>query len=87
MSAEPSRGALEVASIHAVLAVHPIRAEAVAEAFRDRGGGTAGRIIAAARTAMRGLVAVAGAAAVADGFRMRLERSGLAVDFAHDCAW
>jgi hypothetical protein len=57
----------------------------MAEAFRDRGGGTADRIIAADRTAMR--VLVAAAAAVADGFRGRLERSGLAVDFAHGRAW
>jgi len=73
--------------IHAALAAEPIHAEAMAEALRDRGGGTADRIIAADRTAMRVLVAVAGAAAVADGFRVRLQRSGLAVDFAHDRVW
>ena len=53
--------------IRAALAVDQIRADAMAEAFRDRGGGTADRIIAADRTAMR--VLVADAAAVADGFQ------------------
>src|ERR1700719_5044668 len=73
------------APIHAALAVESIHAEAMVEAFRDRGGGTADRIIAEDRTAMRvpAVVAVKDAAAVADGFKVRLERSGLAVDFAH----
>jgi hypothetical protein len=56
--------------IHAALVAESIRAGAMAEAFRDRGGGTAGRITAADRTAMRGLVVeVEDAAAVADGFQ------------------
>ena len=72
--------------IHAALAVESIRAGAMAEAFRDRGGGTADRIIAEDRTAMKvpAVEAVEDAAAVADGLRSGLSGNGLAVDFAHD---
>ena len=73
------------APIHAALAVESIHAEAMVEAFRDRGGGTADRIIAEDRTAMRvPAVEVEDEAAVADGLRSGLSGNGLAVDFAHD---
>jgi hypothetical protein len=85
-AARRARWAAEIVAtepIHAAQAAESIRAGAMAEAFRDRGGGTADRIIAEDRTAMR-VPAVEDAAAVADGLRSGLSGNGLAVDFAHD---